>query len=373
MGEIYKYFKDQTLSQISLELRGYTQRAQSILQKLDQEEFLYATSIGTQMAEGYYYGALNKNIKIDEEGNEKISFKATKQSNKIRDYLIKEREQINQTYIEGYVLLNEIGKYFHKAWNYTIVMYQGNDMYNFTMSQSEFLKYITFDFTGAKLKSFSNKLFNTFNEQSVLGQMKKTQWNGKGRYDISLFNNYKDAIDRARIILINGHEHVPKYNKGQIIEGYFGYTNESTSEKLKILQNMKSIVEKSYEEHLGEAFDVLKSIYSALSQQTNSRGFWSGGDTKQQGQIKGAGASVFNFSTIRNQLEKVIYLFNNLDFSKLENYINNAKGKAKQSLLKASQQILNDVITAFDQTNLSLSANDIQDQINSIINKQFKK
>jgi len=46
----------------------------------------------------------------------------------------------------------------------------------------------------------------------------------------------------------------------------------------------------------------LQRLANDLKAQTNSRGFWSGGDTEKEGQIKGEGASIFDFSTIRNQL-----------------------------------------------------------------------
>lgn len=365
MGEIFEYFKDQTLPEIQNKINNFAQKAQQLKNEIRTLEDQYKR-INEIHNWAEQYNSLLKEEKVKIWQIEKYG---SSQLNAARENLINLRQNLglNEKYLEGYKLLNEIGHYFHGMWQYTIVLFDKSS-YTFTLSEEEFLK-----ITHAEVEGF---MLN--DKMTIINQLKNTQaatlWDSeeglKKGYKKSAWTDYKYIIRRAQAILAQGGYPVAQYSQGQILEGYLALSQNL--EAIGELQGISNIVKKARRRHLfDEFFDLQKMVldyYKQLSEQTNTRGFWTGGDTTQHGQIKGENASIFKFSTILNQLDKVQKLFDNINFSKLQQKIEQAKPEMKQSLQHETQQVINKVISAFDATISNISAQDIQNDIDSIIN-----
>lgn len=324
--------------------------------------------------------------------NSKEKLNAYKVINKYREQLA-----LNSFYIEGYRLLNEIGHYFHGNWNYTIVLF-GQSNYTFQMDEEEILSsdgqggynYIEATATGFRLKAYdrtqsqlmADQLMNISSDHMI----EQHAWDEE---DIESFKNYNYIINKARAILMQGNDNPPnieeaakkavkvaRYNRGQRIEGYFALMEQ---QQLTYLNSIAMTVRASVR-HLGNAQfaglrDEVKNFYYLLKEQTNTRGFWTGGDTRGHGQIKSTGASIFDFDTIRTQLAKVIGLFENIDLSGIDQKVENAQGPARNILMNEVDNILNQLIAGFDATTISGGVKgvntDIQGEIESLVNEIF--
>ena len=193
------------------------------------------------------------------------------------------------------------------------------------------------------------------------------------------YNNYVNAIDYAKKIASNAREPVAiaNYNRGQVLEGYFAYAEQNTNIS-SMLEDLSNRVNLARGHHLGNRYRQLhkdlQELANDLKEQTNSRGFWSGGDTEEEGQIKGEGASIFQFSTIKRQLSQFLQITDKLNFTGLKDALNNqVKPEARKSLENKVQKILEETMGAFNATNLSLSTlgniNSLKSDINILIDE----
>ena len=133
------------------------------------------------------------------------------------------------------------------------------------------------------------------------------------------------------------------------------YTEKEQKSHLTILAQLSNIDDLSTNAHLGSYnFNMMKSLYDQLKEQTNSRGFWTGGDTAIEGQVKGEGAGVFKYETITNQLDKFVNIINQINFSKLEKAVEQIKPKARSSLANKTKQILDEVMGQFNATTTNI-------------------
>lgn len=373
MGEIYEQLKSETLPEISTKLRFYSMQAKNLYNQIEQQEQLYKQQ--QQQIEQYNKAKENEKLKPWE-----YETKGSLTLQEARENLINLRENLNLNtlYLNGYKLLNEIGHYFHGEWNYTIVLF-GETSYTFTLSEEDFIQMTHAEVEGFRLND----------SMSIINQLKNTQaatkWDTeeakqKG-YDTKIWNNYKYVIKRAKKILARGQKDVnirTKFNSGEQLEGYLALIEQNQIQELQIcLENLHEIAYNKAIEHLGlEKFNLLHmytyDIITALNRQTNQRGFWTGGDTKKHGQIKGQNASVFSFSTIRNQLLKVSSLFEKINFSKLVEKMQQAKPEAKKSLLNQATKIMKEVTAGFD-ARIIQDINAYTDDINQEIDKLFAK
>lgn len=331
MGETFEYFKEQTSLQIFNQLKIYQNQAWVILSEITAKEKLYEIQ---QQQQINLFNSMEK---------------FTNESSLIRQNLLLVRAEmgITDAYIKGYRLLNEIGHFFNGEWQYSITLF-GQENVTFQMDIDDFLQAGEAHLSGFRLSSKTTIL-----EKMKTAQVTKINWNDKqGRYNLDFYNNYKSVIGYARGILIKGGENPPNYNLGQQLEGYMAFGEVMA--RLKKLSSISRIVDSAKVEKLGAArFNELHQgaldIFIQLQKQTNSRGFWSGGDTKGEGQVKGEGASIFQYSTIINQLEKFIQITGRFNFSKLEQALqNNVKIKARSHLEKKMKIVINEIMSQFN-------------------------
>lgn len=367
MGETSAYFQQQTSSIIFQQLSNYADKANHLLMRIEDQENLFNEADKQFNIIQDYEQARQSDV--DSGSSYWVKSQQLVDAEK-RLIEMRERFQINELYKEGYKLLNEIGHYFHGEWQYSITLF-GKENYTFQMGMEQFLKYTHATVNGFVLDSKTSILSQLVDTQ--IEGVKKIKWdnNRTDRYNKKTYNNYAYVIQKARNILTNGGTYsVAKYNAGQLLEGYMAYGEDE--ENLSQINVIGGLVRLASRRHLGiENFGALEDsvldVFFALQKQTNTRGFWSGGDTAGEGQVKGANASVFSFSTIKNQLNKVKNLFGQLDFSKLEEKVNQAKPEARQALEKEIRMHLNEVGGAFDKLIGGFDATTISSNLGSEI------
>lgn len=370
MGETFQYFKNQTLIELQNKLQNYSLQARLLYQEITTKETFYEQIYAKQQQ---LYNQLNTSRNRPwEQGSFELQ--------QVESQLIEARNnlQLNKLYLDGYRLLNEIGEYFHQTWDYSVTLF-GETSYTFQMGMEDFLSISHATVEGFRLN----------NKASILEAMKTTQiknviqWDTKESrkqgYNTQMFKNYNYAIDRAKSILSRGKASTINrftFNAGERLEGYLAYIEKGQIYRKKLqLEQIHDIAYRKAIKHLGnENFNILRdqviNLLTELNEQTNTRGFWSGGDTAGHGQIKGENASVFSFSTIRNQLLRISVLFNNINFDKLLEKRKDVKNLAIQNLDKKTQEIINEVISAFDVSSI-IGKNKINllDEINQIIDQ----
>lgn len=338
MGEATEYFKNETQSDVLSRLKAYQAEAVQILSRITTGEMEYES----------------QNLNLISQFEYMTKFKTD--SSAVRQRLLKSRAEIglDNAYKDGYRFLNKVGHYFNGQWGYSVTLF-GRENVTFHLNEEDFLSLGEAHLSGFKLIE---------RKTTLLDQMKKTQaeridWknSNQNRYNKSLYDAYSNVISYARSVLINAHVDAPDYNKGQILEGYMALGENF--EEIAEMSELSQLVNLAKTKRLGEnRFNKLHrnvlNIFAKLSAQTNSRGFWSGGDTKQEGQIKGEGASIFSYDTIRNQLTKFINITGKLNFTVLEEKMNSiVKPKAKASLQKKIELLINDVMSGFNATVVS--------------------
>lgn len=368
MGEIAEYFKQETLTEITQHLQVFRAQAQSLLAKIDAAEKLYNNMLARSEELGQAYEDLYNDQRWYINSREKLN--AYSVINKYR-----EQVSLNSFYLEGYRLLNEMGHYFHGNWNYTIVLF-GQNNYTFQMNEEEFLSsnenggynYIEATATGFRLKAYDRTQSQLMAEQLMnVNSDHMIEQHAWDEEDMTSFKNYNYIINKARAILMQGRANPPnveeaakkatkvaRYNRGQRTEGYLALMEQ---QQLGYLNTIAMAVRASVR-HLGEAqfsdlCNQVKEFYNLLKEQTNTRGFWTGGDTAGHGQIKSTGATIFDFDTIRTQLLKVIGLFENIDLSGIEQNVENAQGPAANILNEKVQEVLSNIMAGFDATMIS--------------------
>lgn len=286
-----------------------------------------------------------------------------------RQRLLDARKSIglNQMYLKGYELLNEIGRWFNnrEGWKYSVTLF-GNENVTFHLTQDQFLNISEAHLSGFKL----------MNKTSILTQLKdiederRVNWindknNTSTHYNKALFDSYRSSIKHVYSVLTNGGAEkggYSDYNEGQILEGYMAYTEKEQKTHLMVLSQLAGIDDLSVKAHLGSHnFNMMKSLYDQLKKQTNSRGFWTGGDTQIEGQVKGEGASVFKYETITNQLDKFVHIMNQIKFDKLQQAVQQqVQPRARSALSNKVKAILNEVMGQFNATQTNaISLNEI--------------
>lgn len=365
MGEALQYFKDQTSIEVIQRLNAYKAMAQDILSNIEAKERFYELTLGSTISK---FTAMQK---------------YTGQSSAIRQSLLDARETagLNQDYLNGYRLLNEIGHAFNGDWGYSLTIDSGGGKITFHMNEEQFLTLGEAHLGGFKLITAKSSILQKMADAQIEG----IKWNNEDqRYNLQAYKNYTNAIEYAKGIITHAKDSTPiaNYNKGQILEGYFAFLDKRSkyTNVINYLQAVADQVGIAPSEHLGYGYGKLKQnlqrIAADLRAQTNTRGFWSGGDTASEGQVKGEGASMFQFSTIRNQLSKFIQISDNLHFERLEEAMAQARPRAKQALEKKLQEALSEVMSQFNATTVSIAdsasltkqAYGIQSEIDSIIN-----
>lgn len=362
MGETFQYFEEQTKADVLQRLSQLRAEGAGILSEISVTEKLYNQAYQKQQ---YAFWQMKKR---------------TAESSLARQQLIQAQYNFGmvQAYIKGYKFLNKVGHYFNGEWGYSVNLPDGGRMITFHLSEEEFLEL-------GEVHLSDGGSFRLASTSSILQKMKDSQIKGTywdevkddERYNQTNYNNYVNAIDYAKKIASNAREPVAiaNYNRGQVLEGYFAYAEQNTNIS-SMLEDLSNRVNLARGHHLGNRYRQLhkdlQELANDLKEQTNSRGFWSGGDTEEEGQIKGEGASIFQFSTIKRQLSQFLQITNNLNFTGLKNALNNqVKPEARKSLENKVQKILEETMGAFNATNLSLSTlgniNSLKSDINVLI------
>lgn len=368
MGETFQYFKAETSLQLMMELQGFQTRAKMLSTLIKGAEQTYRMmNISTIQA----FNNRDRNLGWTDE------FAAQRQR------LLDARQALglSQMYIKGYELLNEIGHWFNnrEGWQYSVTLF-GRENITFHLTQDEFLSISEAHLSGFKLMSKTSILAQL---KDVTDEKKRINWNDEKNkdthYNKKLFDSYKRSIRHAYSVLTNGGaggEKYADYNEGQILEGYMAYTEKEQKSHLAVLAQLANVDNLSVNAHLGSHnFNMMKSLYDQLKQQTNSRGFWTGGDTAIEGQIKGEGAGVFKYETITNQLDKFVNIINQINFSKLEKAVEQIKPKARSSLANKTKQILDEVMAQFNAITANAGSlyhiNQLSQDIDAVIDRML--
>lgn len=368
MGEIYNYFKQNTFVDILPKINEFRNDAGELLNKIFiAKEFLKHNDEYNKALNQYYDLLAVEKVKPWQQGSEKYEL--------AKQQIIKTRQsiQLNKYYKDGYELLNRIGHFFNGEWDYTIVLF-GETSYTFKMTMEDILSVSQADVAG----------FRLMDKGTILEKMKETQierieWDTeegleKG-YSTKDFKLYNYAIERGKQILSQGNSGISmrlNFNAGERLEGFLAMVERKDRiSSINILKEIYDIAYRRSVKHLGaNQFNTLRedifTILSQLNEQTNQRGFWTGGDTKEHGQIKGENASLFSFSTIENQLKKVTLLFNNLNFEKLQEKVDEGKEQGKPILQEKIDAVLNKLLSGFNAIKVP-DASALRDEINSLI------
>ena len=364
MGETFQYFQEETKVDVLQRLMQLRTEAVNILEEINSTKANYQKKY--EKHENFFWQMKKHNAK----------------SSWVRQRLISGQYKTGmiQAYIKGYTFLNKVGHYFNGEWNYSVNLPEGGHMITFHLSEEEFLKL-------GEVHLSDGGSFRLASTSSVLkkmadAQIKGTYWDeisDDQRYNQINYENYKNAIDYAKSVAANAKEpiNIANYNRGQILEGYFAYAEQNININ-NILQDLSDRVNLARYKHLGNRYRQLhrdlQDIADDLKEQTNSRGFWSGGDTEKEGQIKGEDASIFQFSTIERQLMKFLEITTQLDFHNLKEALDNqVKPEAKASLEQKVQKTLEEVMGAFNATTISTKTLDtislLSSEINDLINE----
>ena len=369
MGETFQYFKEQTSLEVMAQIRQYQDEAVNILANITDKELQYQSQQFNNIS------TFTNMVKF------------TNDSSIMRDQLLQARAELGLTgaYIEGYKFLNKVGHYFNSkdGWNYSVTLF-GRENVTFQMSEDDFLSLGEAHLSGFKLIGKKTSILEKMRDtQNLKGQVTEIQWKNdltdtSSKYNKALYDSYKNIITYARAILIRGGSS-PKYNEGQILEGYLAF-----GEKINRLHSLVSLsekVERAKNKHLGDGdFSNLSnffqqqidSIQKQIEKQTNSRGFWTGGDTSKEGQIKGEGASIFSYETITNQLQKFIQITGQLKFDKLQMALEKQiKPKARSALEKTIEETIAEIISSFNATRTNIGSltklSNLSSEIDSIL------
>lgn len=279
--------------------------------------------------------------------------KQTEQSALARQELLKAREdlQLHILYEQGYRLLNEIGHYFNGAWNYTVTISEGGQLVSFTLTEDQFISSLKeIHLSGFKMISSNTTILERMKELNI----QKDYWNDSEKQ--KSYEDYTKIIEYAK-----DNMNIAQYNKGQQLEGFFAYINQhkkfsdllsSISSRIDVLNN-GTLQERSKRKLNND----IQKVIDEIAKQTNSRGFWTGGDTDKEGQIKGEGANIFKYSTIKNQLSQFVKMTqgieNKLNFSQLQEKLNAAKPRAKRNLEKKIDSLIDSLLVGFNATKIS--------------------
>ena len=367
MGEISQYFKDQSQQDILVSLQQYQQQAIQIRQTIQQAIDDYNNTIINNQP-------VNTLLNVFDSMN-----KFTAESNLLRTQLLKARisANLNKAYIDGYRFLNDVGKYFSgQSWDYSITLF-GRKNITFHMTLDEFLQFGEFHLkSGFRLMTSKKSILEQASKMGIQGKEWSNDANNETRYNTALFAAYRGAIQYARKVLRQSNKRA--YNEGQILEGYFAFSENVKN--LSLLSRIAKITDMAKISHLGKSkymdlrdvyskfTEQRKQIYESLRTQTNTRGFWTGGDTEEEGQVKGIGAGIFSEDTIINQLDKFINITNTLNFDKLNSTIASYAGEGKQALLDRIQQSLDSIKFSFGATRIGVSALEQLKQSNDVDN-----
>ena len=279
--------------------------------------------------------------------------KMTEQSNLARQELLKAREglQLNVLYEQGYRLLNEIGHYFNGSWGYIVTMTEGGQLVSFTLTEDQFISSLKeIHLSGFKIISSKSTILERMKELNI----QEDYWNDSEKQ--KAYEDYTKIIEYAKDKM-----NIAKYNKGQQLEGFFAYMDQH-KDFGNLLSSISARIDALdsgtlQDRRKGKLNRDIWKVIKQISEQTNSRGFWTGGDTAKEGQIKGEGASIFKYSTIINQLDQFVKMTqdigNKLNFSQLQEKLNAAKPRAKRALEKKIDTLINNVLAGFNATTIS--------------------
>lgn len=355
---IFSYFKEgMEASDILYRLQGYQQQASSILTRIQNNEKAFHQAYAEEFNEyeqtSYHFQARTK------AHQQLINFR--------------KNFSLEQDYLEGYKLLNEIGHAFNGEWNYTVVVKDaGGQMISFTLTEEQFLPLINMDHLGRATLVSDNTVLQKMANAQITGQ----KWDGTSSNPLlnqNIYNTYSDVINYAKGIMINGKA-TADYNSGQILEAYLAF-NERQKEFQTLVNNMsilQEITSQAEDEHLGDNFQLLVTMINNIRTQMRgtaghgAQGFWAGPDTPGFGQVKGSGASIFTYTSIERQLNKFLQLTKTLDFTNLEVALSKESPNLHNNLKLALDRQWQKIKQGFNLTTLKGQSVDILGSIEDL-------
>lgn len=360
-GQAYEYFKNETRGEVIHKIQNYSIQANELLTEwsaleLAEREQAQITKSVVKLSN------LSNNIKNkDKRGMYQDALKPIYGSGGTGErFYNAHRNQFQNLELErqalatkSYLLLNQIGEYITgEQIQYSITLQSPTTGKNitFNMGIQDFLSSAV-SFTSKRMDLHGDStLFKNFESAGIVGE----EWNNTDElYNQELFDSFAAIFDYANAISTNGGQSPKQYNKGQILEGYFYYMQTLIGE-FNVLSALNGAAATN---HLGAGdYSVLVNTLDAISimsAQTNSRGFWTGGDIGNV-QIKGTRASVASYSTLKRQLAKFSVLTNQMNFEKLKGTTEQAASSINAFGNQAIRQIVSGLFEGFMATGVSI-------------------
>ncbi len=411
MSEISEEFKKLTLDVVQNKLIEFQTKAEDLLFTITKLEYFYETENQKDIQQrnkmlkqrAYFMNNMGIENYKDLEKDDQALYDISNVSRKLTN--ARKALGLNQVYSEAYHLLTEIGAFFRGTWEYRLTLtHETRGTYSFIMNGEDYVsRMLTFGLEGASLKdtetifnTFLNTLvgirsnkakgnYKTFGQQLVEEKrVRIEEWNYENKiYNLTKYELYNAAVNagvqsKADSIIKQGGE-APKYNEGQRREGYLALVDENNQKLEKIAalnSHMAKLVAQAESKHLGsgqygtlvqDEKEISELMFEQLREQTNSAGFWTGPDTSFQ--EKGNDAGAFQYSSIINQLQKVRYLFKDLDFTTLEQKSGQVEDQAIDDISKTYQNIIESLVAHFNTSGFNA---DVTKGINEAIRAQLK-
>ena len=259
----------------------------------------------------------------------------------------------NQLVKKSYAILMTISEFITgEVVTYSITLFDGGEGYTFHLTMAQLFKYgLTFQGQQAVLKSnILQKLLAEEGRGIASNQIIKWDQNlsqNNSKYNLASWEDFNYGLG----IAVQGQADIDynfgkanlgdtTYNQGQILEAYMSYAQDTNR-----LAELSNLVALAKSQHMQAS--PFESLVSILKEVTNSRPFWTGGDIGNI-QVKGKGASLVSYDTLKNQLKQFANLTTKaLNSEIINNYVEQGRSKIDAAGRKKVQSILNNVMAGF--------------------------
>ena len=255
--------------------------------------------------------------------------------------ILREKDEVigQKLITEGYVLMNSIGESLRgDKINYSITIPDSNTYITWTGSMQEFIG--TWDgkhYTGGMV-NFSTKRMVLKKKDTLLKQSKDNpKWERWNEDKIQIYEAFKKRFKNGNI----NEDKWSKVNQGNMLEAFSRFYDNNISN-----YNPNVILAQIDSGYLDEILE--EAMLETLS---NINPFWAGGDIGDT-QIKGAGASVTNLSSLIYQLNRTRTLMHSIllkgpQSSKNKPQISGITEAVKKQLEKDIDQLIRELFNKF--------------------------
>lgn len=378
MGALADYFSKETSTLLLPQLQSFANRANVLIAKINEYEKLNIYQNNNIISElSWLHGNSSKELQKQVIGKTGYFNQAVNTGQRLmqaRQALHNQyaNQTIQETLIESYKLINEIGEFFTgETIYYSITLPSDHGKISFEMDINTFCKEainVTYK-SGIALKTgntFMNSLLKNTNVDSYEWSRNSNQF-----YNEANWNQFEYALKVAaqggspitfKAKKNKNGESSIKDNQGVKLESYFHWVNNG-------------IVQKAMISHLtGPTFNnMVKSLLEAAQEGGNNDPYWTQGDIKMNGrqtQIKGAGASVVNTDSLKQQLFRFSMLMSYFKLDGLIEKINENRNKIADSLNEEITRRIQELGTQFlraDSTFITKKDLDFTSVLNELI------